>query len=227
MFGKTEETPPFQTWQQIEKQIERGGLNEDQQADLWSCLYLSSQEIKQLLTHIRKTTKHAWLYPMVVMAAHTGARRSEMLRSEVTDFDGDEVVIRERKRSQSTHTTRRVPISNTLRTAVDEWLQQHPGGQFTFCQGRVYRSKKRRDVPEPITRNEANDHFRRTLRGSKWERVPGWHCLRHSFISNLASQGVDQRMIDEFVGHSTDAMRRRYRHLFPDMKAAELKRVFR
>jgi len=31
----------------------------------------------------------------------------------------------------------------------------------------------------------------------------------------MAAAGVDQRIIDEFMGHTTEAMRRRYRHLFP------------
>jgi integrase len=43
----------------------------------------------------------------------------------------------------------------------------------------------------------------------------GFHTYRHSFASNLAAAGVDQRIIDEFMGHTTEAMRKRYRHLFP------------
>ncbi|WP_145453821.1 tyrosine-type recombinase/integrase [Gimesia panareensis] len=78
--------------------------------------------------------------------------------------------------------------------------------------------------------------YLRTLRGtqqlqksvenSKWSVIPGWHCLRHSFISNLASHSIDQRLIDEFVGHTTEEMRRRYRHLFPEVKQAALCSVF-
>jgi len=28
-----------------------------------------------------------------------------------------------------------------------------------------------------------------------WEVLRGWHVLRHSFISNCASRGVDQRLL--------------------------------
>jgi hypothetical protein len=31
---------------------------------------------------------------------------------------------------------------------------------------------------------------------------------------------VDQRVIDELMGHTTEAMRRRYRHLFPQARRA-------
>jgi site-specific recombinase XerD len=34
--------------------------------------------------------------------------------------------------------------------------------------------------------------------------------LRHSFISALASKGVDQRVIDEVVGHQSEEQRKRY-----------------
>jgi len=49
----------------------------------------------------------------------------------------------------------------------------------------------------------------------KWEVVRGWHVLRHSFASNLARMGVDQRKIDRWMGHSTD-VRWRYQHLRPE-----------
>lgn len=33
-------------------------------------------------------------------------------------------------------------------------------------------------------------------------------------LSALASQGVDQQVIDEVVGHQSDEQRKRYRHLY-------------
>jgi integrase len=50
----------------------------------------------------------------------------------------------------------------------------------------------------------------------------GFHTYRHSFASNLAAQGVDQRIIDEFMGHQTEAMRKRYRHLYPSNRRAAI-----
>lgn len=50
--------------------------------------------------------------------------------------------------------------------------------------------------------------------------------FRHSFISALASRGVDQRVIDDMVGHSTDEQRRRYRHLYPDVTQQAVLSVF-
>ena len=63
-------------------------------------------------------------------------------------------------------------------------------------------------------------------RRTKWSVLKGYHVLRHSFISALANKGIDQRIIDELVGHQTEAMRRRYRHLYPQTVADAVKQVF-
>ena len=223
---KTSEIPPFQTWEEIEQQISDGKLSEDAKKELWDCLYLDMARIDQLLKFVEENARQDFLYPMIVMAAHTGAGRSELMRSELSDIRTGYVIIREKKRNHRQMTTRRVPTSSLLEKAIEEWRAVHPGGKLTFCLHQVSRSKKGRNAPQGLTRDEANDHFQRTLKGSKWEVIRGWHCLRHSFISNLASRGIDQRLIDEFVGHSTEEMRRRYRHLFPDIKATAIKSVF-
>jgi integrase len=67
---------------------------------------------------------------------------------------------------------------------------------------------------------------RRTLAGSKWEVVRAWQVLRHSFISACASRGVEQRLIDEWAGHTTEEMRRRYRHLYPSVQREAIASVF-
>jgi integrase len=77
-----------------------------------------------------------------------------------------------------------------------------------------------------LTLSEAHCHFKRTLKGSKWERIKGFHTFRHSFASNLANGGVDQRIIDEWMGHQTEEMRRRYRHLFPEQQRKAIDSVF-
>lgn len=197
---------------------------------LWEALYLRRNEIDAFLKHVEEHAAHPFIYPMIVMAAHTGARRAELMRSQRSDFDfaSGMVTIREKKRVRGRNTTRRVPMSPILKRVLHHWFEsEHPGGPHAFCHTkRVTRSRSKSKRCDPLTCDQAHDHFERTLRGSKWEKIKGWHCLRHSFISNLASQGIDQRIIDDFVGHTTEQMRRRYRHLFPDVKQAAIDKVF-
>ena len=67
---------------------------------------------------------------------------------------------------------------------------------------------------------------REVVAGSKWEVLHGYHVFRHSIISNMARRSVDQRLIDGIVGHETEAMRQRYRHLFPRDKQDVIKGLF-
>lgn len=224
-FPKTDEKPPFQTWDEIKRQAEVEFLDPEDANDLWECLYLRKLEIANLIEHVKKTASTPFVYPMFAMAAYTGARRAELMRSLRADFNFDQnfVTIRERKRVKGRRSTRRVPLTPLLREIMLDWFDNHhPGGPATF----VYTNLDKVNKPAPITPDQAHSHFRAAVDGSHWERIKGWHCLRHSFISNLACAGVDQRIIDEFVGHSTDEMRRRYRHLFPDVKQAALNQVF-
>ena len=248
-FGKAEEKFPFMTYAEVAARVAQGGDPEK----LWECLYLQPAELAELLAHVRsRANAPAWLYPMACVAAYTGVRRSEILRAEVGDLDLAEMAltVREKKRKKGTATTRRVPVAGPLAAALADWLPRRPGGTpFLFCEaGTRPRSRVRgkttgnaagghgrgpavvaRDAPAPaaVTPHAASDHLDRALAASgKWARLRGWHVLRHSFISACANTGVDQRMIDAWVGHSTDEQRRRYRHLYPSTQRDEIKRVF-
>ena len=152
-----------------------------------------------------------------------------MLRSEITDLDfaASSVLIHEKKRVRGKLSTRRVPMSPLLRQVMADWLKAHPGGKHTFSQGSgVVCSKTPRRMPQPVTTDEAHDHFKRTLRGSRFQRLRGWHVFRHSFCSNAAASGIDQRLINAWVGHQTEEMVKRYRHLLPDQQQEAICQVF-
>lgn len=228
-FPKITEKPPFQTWKSIELQLSRGGLSATEQEELWNCLFLSLDEIKQLLEYVQSRQQHRCLYPMCVMAAHTGARRSEIVRSLVNDFDleAQTVMIREKKRSRGKRTTRLVPLSPAFRKVVTKWLQIHPGGKHMFCQ--VLKQRLPDTIGNttiPLTSAHATRFLRNTLQGSRWDKICGWHIFRHSFISNCAAKRIDQRIIDAWSGHQTDEMRKRYLHLFPDTQEQAILSVF-
>ena len=253
-YPKAEEKPPFMTRSEIERQIP--GLSPEKAAELWESLYLTLPEVERLLDYVRANAAHAWIYPLVATAAHTGARKGELLRMRVADvdFDAGVVTIKEKKRAHDRRTTRRVPLSTTLAAVLRAWLEDgHPGGSLLFAQAEVVeRSKKRsprtgyiwknRPGPEkarmesvkdrgptgllPLTEEEAHHHLKQTLKGSEWQVVRGWHLFRHSFVSACASKGVDLRMLQEWCGHMSPEIQRRYLHLYPDVQAEALKGVF-
>jgi integrase len=148
LYGKDEEPLPFMTWGEIERRIGRGGLDEKQIKGLWECLFLNVQQTQGLLAHVKTRRAFPFVYPMFVFVAHTGARRSEMMRSQVEDFDFEtgQVKVWEKKKNQKKKfTCRYVPMTDLLREVMKEWFAKgHPGGPHSFCHGDlVPRSNKR------------------------------------------------------------------------------------
>jgi len=216
---KEAERIKFQTWNQINRRIDRGGLTSDEKQKQWASLFLDHEQVKALLHFVDQNAAHSFIHPLFVFAAYTGARRSEICRSQIDDFDFDEnlILLRERKRRKNlSATTRFVPMHPVLRQVMLHWFESHPGGQQTLVLPLEMRGQKHRDEHLMVTPTKATIHFKTVLRGSKWEVVRGFHVLRHSFGSNLARTGkVSSEEIGKWMGHATDEMRELYQHLFP------------
>jgi integrase len=208
--------PPFRTVAEIEALLARGGLTETEAADAWDCLYLTPPEIAGLLRTVRGRATADYSHLLHAIPAYTGMRRGEVLRLRWADveFDSGHVLARSRKQSRrAVETVRRIDLHPELERELRNWRERRPKGQHVVCEpGGV----------KPLDPDLANRAFWQPLRGTtwclnskrNWFKV-GFHTYRHSFASNLAAKGVDQRIIDEFMGHQTEAMRKRYRHLFP------------
>jgi integrase len=131
-----------------------------------------------------------------------------MLRSRIDDFDfkNGKVQVREKKRVKGRTSARWVDLNADLEAVMRGWFRQHPGGQFTLA----------RPDGAPLNVDLADQRFQMAVRGTRFEAMKGFHVLRHSFCSVLASKGVDQRIINSFVGHQDERTAARYRHLIPN-----------
>lgn len=218
--------PPFRTIAEIERILERGGLAETEQANLWNCIYLSPAEIGEVLATVRANATDEASYMLHALPAYTGMRRGEALRLRWidVDFENGRITARSRKQSRARkETARQIDIHPDLRRELLAWRTKRPKGQFVLCDGCSL---------EPFHADKANRLFWQPMRGTKWclDSKKNWfkvsfHVYRHSFVSNLAAIGVDQRVIDEWTGHTTEAMRRRYRHLFPMNRKSAIERL--
>jgi integrase len=213
----------FRTVQEIEASLQRGGLDANEIFSAWDRLYLAPPEIAALLSTVKERALDEVSYLLHAIPAYTGMRRGEVLRLRWLDveLDQDALVARSHKQSrQAVETRRRIDLHPELKKVLLEWKQKRPRGQFVICDA---------DGVGPLTTWRADTLFRQPLRRTTWCLSSskdwfkiGFHTYRHSFASNLAAAGVDQRVIDEFMGHTTEAMRRRYRHLFPKNRRAAI-----
>lgn len=183
---------------------------------LWDWVYLSPPEIAGLPALVKARARREVSHVLYAVPADTGMRRGEVLRLTWDDveFDRDAVVARSRKQSrQGAETARRIDLHPELKAVLLDWRAKRPRGQFVACDEAAL---------GPLARHQAVERFGQPLRGTPWA-IPGcgdrlkigFHTLRHSFASNLAAAGVDARVIDEFMGHQTVAVRKRYSHCFP------------
>ena len=74
------------TWEDALAHIAAGNDPEE----VWDSVYLQPQEIAELLEWVKARPVSPWVYPMLVFAAYTGARRSEIVRAK--PFEGREVL---------------------------------------------------------------------------------------------------------------------------------------
>ena len=228
-YPKAREKPPFRTWDEIERQVSRGGHTDDEQAELWDSLFLQLHEVEELLDYVKENARHDFIHPMFVFAAHSGAgvARCSAPASPTSTSTAGRCWCGRRSGSAASRPSAASRSRPCSRKSWAAWFAAHPGGSYAVCKDAgPGRGLKLKSGFVPLTVDEANDHFHRTLAGSKWERLRGFHVLRHSFASNCAAKGVDQRLINAWLGHQTEEMVRRYRHLLPNQSAEAIDSVF-
>lgn len=225
---KADRSARFMTWSEIERRVERGGITTMAESELWRMLYLDDSQLTDLLNHVNESATHSFVYPMFAFAAYTGARRSEICRSLIDDFDFEAgiVTIRESKRKKDlAATARHVPLSDKLRVIMEEWFSKHPGGQYTITLPLVMPKKKMRQELSQTNRNEATYHFKQTVADSKWSKVSGFHVLRHSFGAICTRAGIPINVIAAWMGHATEEMKEHYQHLLPQDQQDWMKKL--
>src|SRR5262249_12284504 len=153
------------TWEEAERRVAAG----DDPEKVWDCVYLRPEEITPLLEWVKGRPVSPWVYPMFVFAAHTGARRSEVIRALPADLDLVQgvVTIREKKRDRTKLTTRQVPLTPFLKEVLAAWVKVRARGKTLFCKG----------DGKAIMPREAHNYFQRGLRVSKWSVLKGWHVF--------------------------------------------------
>lgn len=156
-----------------------------------------------------KASPNPQLYPIVIFALSTGARKNEILKLTLRDLDlkRQVAILRETKNKE----TRKVPIVHYLKVILEEHLkwrealvEEMPGGSAYLF--------PRSDGKEPIDIRKAWENARDAAGIIDFR----FHDLRHSAASYLAMNGASQLEIAEVLGHKTLQMVKRYSHLSED-----------
>lgn len=153
--------------------------------------YLKDDEVLNLLHACRKS-KSKYIYPMVVIALHTGMRVGEIQKLKRKDLVDGKLFIK----SEYTKNSRSkiIPVNESLKVFLCEYLAEHDDFDFDHDYRRPFKT---------ACKEAGIEDFR-------------FHDLRHTFASKLKAQNVNDSVIQKLLGHQTPHMVQRYAHLSPE-----------
>lgn len=171
--------------------------------------HLSDIERKRLLTEVKKAN-NPFLYPVVVLAISTGARRGEIMNLKWSDVDLDRewATLQETKNGER----RGLPIKGLALDLLRALRADHHSEIWVFPNGD----------------NSAPFDIRRSWEKAKEDaQVPNFrfHDLRHTFASYLLMDGASLGEIADAMGHKTLQMVKRYAHISDTHKASVVERM--
>jgi len=160
--------------------------------------FLDDDERGRLLTACQKS-ENQYLYPIVVLALSTGARKMEILNLEWGDIDLQRkmAVLHETKNNER----RALPLAGRsleLISALGKTRRIDTKLSFPSVDG-----KKPIDIRQP---------WEQAIKKSKLQNFR-FHDLRHSAASYLAMSGASLAELAAVLGHKTLQMVKRYSHI--------------
>jgi integrase len=217
---------PFLPSEEIERLIE--STSENERGDLLARWVLTLDEINDFIQMTGKEMPEM-LLPMQLVCS-TGMRRIQLVRLKPGDYVKGRLTITSKKGAREKGLSE-IRLTIELRDSVAKALEKHLKtlpkrtkimfpifDDFDYTRGNErWKGKSKRTV-EQRRGDKADRLFEKLVRGTDFERLDGYHALRHSFISILVAQGKTWDQTAAFVGHLDQKTTQRYIHFMPKDK---------
>jgi integrase/recombinase XerD len=163
-------------------------------------------EERQILGRIRLPR-----YQVCLTAIYScGLRLQEGTHLQVADIDSARMMIHVRHGKGAKE--RYVPLpQRTLQLLRQYWKQHHNPVLLFPAEGRDHIDLAR--STEPMSKSSVQDAFHAALKESGNNKRASVHTLRHSWATHLLEAGLNLRLIQEWLGHSSPATTSVYTHL--------------
>jgi integrase/recombinase XerD len=174
---------------------------------------LSLAEVRQILSRIRLTR-----YKVCLSTIYScGLRLQEGTNLRVADIDSARMMIHVRHGKGAKD--RYVPLPERTLALLRQYWTTHRNPLLLFP------SPGHGEVPlatstAPLHKSSVQDAFHAALKESGNNKRASVHTLRHSWATHLLEAGVNLRLIQEWLGHSSPATTSVYTHL--TVKAEQL-----
>lgn len=162
---------------------------------------------------------------LILTAAMTGLRRSELLGLRWRDVDSEAQRIRVRNvyvlgehsgTGKSERSTKRsVPMADRLARELEHWRAR---SAYTTDDDLVFAHP---ETGHPLDGSKVSRRFKAACRAAEVREVR-FHDLRHTFATRLAAAGQPLRTIQEFLGHADAKTTQIYAHYAPSAHEVEV-----
>lgn len=157
---------------------------------------------------LQDTQEPIW-HEMLLVALRTGMRLGELIGLDWSAVSLERRMITVRQSiiygqvsSPKNNRMRHIPATDEVVAALS-YRRKSSGLVFPRPDG------------EPFAYNTVNLAIKRHCKRVGLRPI-GWHVLRHTFASQLATEGIPMRVIQDLLGHSSILMTVRYAHLAPN-----------
>ncbi len=171
---------------------------------------LSRQEVLQILASVY--TLHNRVFLTTVYAC--GLRLQEALHLEVSDIDSARMLIHVHRGKGAKD--RFAPLPDMLLPMLRAYWKTHRHERLLFpALGRSCRSGA--NAKSPMAKSSVQGAFKNAVRetGIHKKRIT-IHTLRHCYATHLLEKGVNLRVIQRYLGHSSIETTMIYLHLTPE-----------
>ena len=199
-----------------------GEVTKDEMKDLYDkkfvkqpgrVYYDTSEQVKELL----EKTKNSDIEHIIVLCVYYGLRRSEVLglKWDAVNFNDNTIRICntvtkmyglcEKERTKNSSSNRTLPLISVVKKYLLKLKEEQKEYKKLF--GKCYFDSEYICVKKDgslITPDDASYKFREFLKKNNLPHIR-LHDLRHSCASMLIAQGVDIKVIQEWLGHSSIA----------------------
>ena len=167
---------------------------------------LSKKEVRQILSCLRLPR-----YQVCLKTIYScGLRLQEGTNLQVADIDSARMMIHVRHGKGAKD--RYVPLPERTLALLRQYWKQHHNPVLLFpAEGRDHIDLLR--STEPISKSSVQEAFHAALKQSRISKRASVHTLRHSWATHLLEAGVNLRLIQEWLGHSSPATTSVYTHL--------------
>jgi len=167
---------------------------------------LSIDELRQLIGAVRKLCYRTYFSTVYSL----GLRCNEGLHLQVRDIDSARMLVHVHRGKGAKD--RFVPLPARTLALLREYWVTHRNPVWLFpANGSDRRQAESSDGP--MSKDGVQHAMRRVVHQLGWRKAVSIHTLRHSYATHLLEAGVNLRLIQQYLGHSSLQTTMVYLHL--------------